>query len=169
MSTNRRGPSAYSTKLVIGPAGRPLCRWCRTEVPKGRRTFCSAPCVDEWKIRSDPGHAAALVFRRDCGICAICGLDTAALSKRLRAWMYKTKRLAWEGPVDFEGRRTPTDRTLWEADHVVPVSKGGGECGLAGYRTLCLWCHRRVTADLRRVKNPEGSRQRRRRPKASGR
>jgi 5-methylcytosine-specific restriction endonuclease McrA len=40
-------------------------------------------------------------------------------------------------------------RSLWDADHIVPVSEGGGLCGLDGYRTLCIPCHKRVTADLR--------------------
>lgn len=39
---------------------------------------------------------------------------------------------------------------LWEADHIVPVVEGGGECGLEGLRTLCRPCHRVVTAELRR-------------------
>lgn len=38
---------------------------------------------------------------------------------------------------------------FWEADHIVPVIEGGGECDLANYRTLCIPCHRKVTAELR--------------------
>jgi hypothetical protein len=40
-------------------------------------------------------------------------------------------------------------RSLWDADHVVPVIEGGGECDLSNIRTLCLLCHERVTAELR--------------------
>lgn len=36
----------------------------------------------------------------------------------------------------------------WEADHIIPVSEGGGECGLENYRTLCIPCHRQETATL---------------------
>jgi len=36
----------------------------------------------------------------------------------------------------------------WEADHIVPVIEGGGQCGLENYRTLCLSCHRKETAAL---------------------
>lgn len=39
-------------------------------------------------------------------------------------------------------------RSLWEADHIVAVVEGGGECGLEGFRTLCLRCHRLETAKL---------------------
>ena len=41
-------------------------------------------------------------------------------------------------------------RSLWDADHVRPVAEGGGQCDLENLRTLCLCCHREVTADLRR-------------------
>lgn len=37
-------------------------------------------------------------------------------------------------------------RSLWDADHILQVKEGGGECGLDNYRTLCLWCHKRATA-----------------------
>jgi len=37
---------------------------------------------------------------------------------------------------------------LWEADHIVPVVEGGGECGIDNYRTLCIACHRAETAKL---------------------
>ena len=50
---------------------------------------------------------------------------------------------------------------LWQADHIVPVTKGGGACGLEGLRTLCTPCHKAETAKLaaqlaseRRAKKP---------------
>lgn len=42
---------------------------------------------------------------------------------------------------DFRGH-------TWEADHIIPVIEGGGGCGPEGYRTLCLACHKKQTADL---------------------
>ena len=45
-------------------------------------------------------------------------------------------------------------KSLWDADHIVPVAEGGGECDLSNMRTLCLKCHRIHTAELRnRLKN----------------
>lgn len=38
----------------------------------------------------------------------------------------------------------------WDADHIVPVVEGGGQCGLENYRTLCHPCHKRATAELAR-------------------
>ncbi len=38
----------------------------------------------------------------------------------------------------------------WDADHIVPVIEGGGECGLDNLRTLCIPCHKKETAELRK-------------------
>ena len=81
------------------------------------------------------------VFARDRGVCAQCGLDTEALRKDKRKLDFAARRR-------FEkewGRR----RHLWDADHIVPVVEGGGECDLSNMRTLCLKCHRAATAALR--------------------
>lgn len=47
------------------------------------------------------------------------------------------------------GFKTRMRKSLWDADHIVPVVEGGGECDLANIRTLCVRCHRTVTAALR--------------------
>ena len=36
----------------------------------------------------------------------------------------------------------------WEADHILPVSMGGGGCDLSNYQTLCKDCHREKTHKL---------------------
>jgi 5-methylcytosine-specific restriction endonuclease McrA len=36
----------------------------------------------------------------------------------------------------------------WDADHIVPVVEGGGECGLSNFRTLCIPCHKKETKRL---------------------
>jgi 5-methylcytosine-specific restriction endonuclease McrA len=118
-----------------------ICRWCGGAVPKGRRTFCGQACVHEWRLRTDPGYLREQVFARDHGVCVLCGLNTEALRKEKRKLDFAARR-------QFEkdwGKR----RQLWDADHILPVSKGGGECGLDNLRTLCLRCHRLVTAKLR--------------------
>ena len=136
MSTSRVKPGGWVARKRGGP-----CRWCGGPVPKGRFTFCGAECVHEWKLRTDPGYLRAQVFERDHGVCALCGLDTETMRRDKRKLDFAARR-------QFEkewGRR----RQLWDADHIVPVVEGGGECGLANLRTLCLKCHRAATAELR--------------------
>ena len=36
---------------------------------------------------------------------------------------------------------------LWDADHIIPVKEGGGQCGLDNIRTLCISCHKKVTKE----------------------
>lgn len=146
-STTRamKGGHADPNTLPKGPGGRSLCRWCNLEVPTGRFTFCSEWCVNEWRLRTDPGYLRDQVFARDAGICALCGTDTVAEWRRIRR-MRGARRLA---ALDGWGLRQLTRRSLWDADHIVPVVEGGGECDLENIRTLCLRCHRKATAELR--------------------
>lgn len=153
----------------VGPTGRPTCRQCGQECPVGRRTFCSKECVDAWKIKTDPGYVRILLFRRDHGVCHHCGLDCDAVRRRLRhlalhpdpsdecsnrycfdAVRTKPCRCRYcETKRQYPGYRA--GQSYWEAHHIVPVSQGGGECGLDGYWTLCRKCHVGETNHLRRI------------------
>lgn len=188
MSTRRVREEAgwAGGKLPKGPAGRNLCRWCKEEVPAPRRTFCSAACVHEHRLRSNPGYVRAQVFARDKGICNSCGQDTEAnrkkygpryssasanVERRIKAMVPQPVRGVdyvpgdwrvfdkyWRKVQSLTRRRmetwcrrvgvSPPIGHLWEADHIVPVVEGGGECGLENYRTLCLACHRTATKEL---------------------
>lgn len=139
------GGFADRATLPTGSGGRPLCRWCGLEVPARRSTFCSAWCVHEWRLRTDPGYLREQVFLRDQGICALCRADTKAafLDLKRSRGMQRLKLLSrW-------GLKRINRKTLWDADHIVPVAEGGGECDLENIRTLCLVCHRQQTAQLR--------------------
>lgn len=141
-------------KRPTGPNGRPLCRWCEQEIPNGsgRRTFCSDACVTEHRIRTDPGFVREAVFRRDKGVCASCGLDTHALERTRPRHHSETKPgNPWADDLIAKGFPDNCVRfgtSLWAADHIVPVVKGGGACGLENYRTLCVPCHRLETTRL---------------------
>jgi hypothetical protein len=97
-----------------------------------------------------------IIQKRDKGICAMCGLDTLALAAAVQ-WvnthLYKSNHSRWTFTEWHEftkalgiGNRWPGD--LWDADHIVPVIEGGGECGLDNFRTLCIPCHKKATAEL---------------------
>ena len=162
-----------------GQKGR--CAWCgTTELPKGRKSWCSQKCVDEYLMRSSSSGMRAAVYRRDRGVCAICGCDA---TKEYRKWIdarREVRRLTayllrdfviglWNIRTDITnppkraeirrfmedmmnryapGEWTPGRSTGWDADHIVPVCEGGGECSLDNLRTLCQVCHKRETAKL---------------------
>lgn len=44
---------------------------------------------------------------------------------------------------------------LWDMDHINPVIRGGGSCGLENLRTLCIPCHKRMTRELARRRASE--------------
>lgn len=127
------------------------CRWCRAAVQGRRRSFCSDVCVHEWKLRTNPGYLREHVFIRDKGVCAECGIDTSTLRRDMRKLDYAARRRLLKDWGLREGSR----KSLWDADHIVPVAEGGGQCDLSNMRTLCLKCHREATAALRvRLKIP---------------
>jgi 5-methylcytosine-specific restriction protein A len=121
-----------STGGWVDAARLEACRRCGAPVPAKRRTFCGKECVHEWKILSQPGYLRKCVFERDRGVCAECGTDTNASRPRT---------------IQHFARGTGH---LWQADHIIPVVEGGGECTLANMRTLCTVCHKAETAALRK-------------------
>ena len=147
MSTTRAMKGGWVDRKSVprGPNGRGLCRWCSLEVPRGRYTFCSEFCVHEWKLRSQPAYLREKVFERDHGICSSCGIDSTAAARKLR-FSRGTGRASL---LTHWGLRTYSRKSLSDADHIVPVIEGGGECDLANIRTLCLRCHRLATMQLR--------------------
>lgn len=128
-----------------GPNGRGICRWCSLEVPPRRHTFCSAWCVHEWKLRSQPGYLREHVFQRDRGVCAHCRIDTLAELRKLK----RSRGANRVALMHHWGMKTRLRKSLWDADHILPVVEGGGACELSNLRTLCLRCHREATRQLR--------------------
>ena len=130
--------------------GDPVCRWCKGLVIRPRRTFCSEGCVHEWKIRSSPWYVRRQVKKRDKGICKLCGFNVV---KAHREWT-RSKPSASDRAARKAWRAA---RPRWEADHIVPVADGGGECGLENYRLLCRPCHVRVTVAWRAGRRETGT------------
>ena len=145
MSTARRTVGVYSSPAPRGPAGEKLCRNCLKALPKGKRHNCSPQCSDEWQCKTSPAHLRYRLQQRDKGICALCNADTLALREQYR-------KLRGDAAIQFaEAHGIPAGRRWsdwWDADHIVPVIEGGGECGLENYRTLCIPCHKKETAKL---------------------
>jgi 5-methylcytosine-specific restriction enzyme A len=147
MSTARAMPGGWvdRKKMARGPNGRGFCRWCALEVPARRFTFCSEYCVHEWKLRTQPAYLREQILKRDSGRCAQCGVDAIQEHIKLRR-ARGARRVAL---LEHWGIKTRMRKSLWDADHILPVAEGGGECDLDNIRTLCLRCHRTVTMQLR--------------------
>lgn len=132
------------------------CTWCGEQVPKGRRTWCSPECVESFRQENDWAFARSRVEKRDRGVCATCGLDTNQL-KRICRHALNSHRQAGVSYHDVYrhladwlesvGMRPLVFGAQWEADHIVPRVRGGGN-ELPNLRTLCLACHKRETARL---------------------
>jgi 5-methylcytosine-specific restriction protein A len=102
------------------------------------------------------------LYKRDKGVCALCGLDTDALQLRLRLECFGEDRPNRPSGI-YDSTWNPGERewwkacarenmsplkSFWEADHVQPFSEGG-ECSLDNLRTLCRPCHCSVTKKWR--------------------
>jgi 5-methylcytosine-specific restriction endonuclease McrA len=148
----------------------PLCLVCGDAYDDARRRtlghpFCGEPCAKSFRVKTRVGFARAELFKLERGVCQACGLDCDALLSRLvaepsvpeRERMLEAARGEKGNPTSpcFSSARAaaiaraPRAGDLWQADHIVPVAEGGGECGLENFRTLCDGCHRRATTDLR--------------------
>ncbi len=141
--------------LPKGPNGRPLCRHCQKETQPPKRTFCSDPCVHEFKIRSNPGYAREQILKRDRGICATCNLDTGQLREVLHALRMQSEEAYLRLSLHYRilyGFGFPLSEHYWEMDHIFPVAHGGGSCGLENLQTLCIPCHRAKTREQMRRK-----------------
>ena len=128
--------------------------------------------------------ARRVAHERDRGVCAICGLNCEDVSEAvalvkmharhapkliMQAWLatadeWLPPRDLWQVPamqvltrygfqvIDLQRR------TFFDIDHIIPVAEGGGECDLDNLRTLCIPCHRYVTAGFNRNRVRKGRR-----------
>ena len=139
------------------------CRWCdrKIEAGRGRRLWCGQECVMAYKNAVGWQHHRWAVERRDRGICALCGCDTAKIKRIIRlgrvGGRYGLDWSEWGSAVRrLLGMSPDCSHRGWELDHIVPRSEGGGN-EITNLRTLCYECHKQVT------KRQAGERARRRR------
>lgn len=127
------------------------CRWCNAPVPRGRRSWCSQKCVDEYGA-THPQEIRRLVLLRDGGACALCGRACEAIRRKIYDRLCRNDIGALRLRRLLQRFRLPLAtwfdvRSLWEADHIQPVVEGGSH-DLTNIRTLCVLCHKQETAKL---------------------
>jgi 5-methylcytosine-specific restriction protein A len=149
------GKCIHASLLPTDENGLPCCRWCGKGVKPPRRTMCSPECVHELQLRTNGRYLRNCVYIRDKGICDICNQDTKKIAREaikldtparevfLQTHNISMKRKIW---------KQKHGGGLWDADHIIPVKKGGGQCGLENIRTLCIKCHKCVTKSLYDIK-----------------
>ncbi len=143
--------------------GHPICSCCQSPLVKadgsprnGNAKYCSEPCREEVYIRTNPSYARWKVQQRDQGVCSECGVDTKKVEKAWHRYRFALTNMlprfsSWIVPLEDACRYVKgRQEHFWEMDHIVPVSEGGGVCGLDNLRTLCHWCHGEATTNLRR-------------------
>lgn len=138
--------------LPINDEGYRCCRYCSQSVKPPKRTFCSKNCVHEYRLRSNGNYLRQQVYLRDRGICAICKLDTKKLATQLTLLdINDPQREILLTQHNIHKKRKIKLRKngggLWDADHILAVKDGGGQCGLKNIRTLCIKCHKLKTAN----------------------
>ncbi len=155
MSTTRRTPGVFSSPPPRDEQGKKVCRNCKGPLKRQNQHNCNSKCSEEWAMKTTPAFMRRAMFLRDHGICALCGADTEAQKKEyVRA--VKQYGTGYCRPVEqlreqfgvTVNRGASSD--WWDADHIIPVTEGGGECGLENMRTLCIPCHKKETAKLRK-------------------
>lgn len=151
-STNRYKENRGWVKakdLPINEEGFRCCRYCNQSVKPPKRTFCSAECVHEHRLRSDGTYLRRQVYARDKGICAICNIDTKKTARDLHG-LKGVEHDEMRKKYNIHKKRKVTSMRkngggLWDADHIQRVVDGGGECGMENVRTLCISCHKIIT------------------------
>ena len=118
------------------------CYFCNKKIPMWSdfNPFCSPKCTDEYHIRSSLKFLREKTLKRDKGICKHCGINCIKAEKLIHILKKENDEMSIESLLkfwQFDGHRS-----YWEADHIDPVFKGGGQCGLENIQTLCIKCHK---------------------------
>ena len=74
----RRTISAGALRKAVGRE-KGHCTWCGREVPRGRLTWCSQACVDDFRRRCDPQAVSSYLRATRELLCELCKLDIAWL------------------------------------------------------------------------------------------
>ncbi|MES1922208.1 hypothetical protein MHBO_003719 [Bonamia ostreae] len=140
----------------------PMCVYCnkiltKTKTKKDqilplKNFFCSNECLREFKIKTAPNEGRKQIFDIENGVCQKCGINLRALYLRLKPLkptqreklLLKVKSfsvLKKERVLEICGKKRFSEGLLWQADHIVPVQFGGGNCPIENFQTLCAGCH----------------------------
>jgi len=133
------------------------CLVCDSPAAEGSQC-CSYECDQEWKVRTSGSHIRRVIFELESGVCQICKRDMHEFFLRYRRLppsdrFQELLRMKFcTNGLDLKSAHilhNPNEGHFWQADHILPVSEGGGECDMTNLRTLCTPCHQRETKSLK--------------------
>jgi hypothetical protein len=150
--------SSVSSSSSGAATGRRVCCNClepqSTLLSSGT---CSWRCHQELATRVSGSAIRRQLFELEKGVCRMCAMDMHAVFQRYKRLqpsdrVQELMRLPGfkVGASDAPILQNPVEGHFWQADHVLPVAEGGGDCSLMNIRTLCTPCHQKETAKLRR-------------------
>ena len=144
-------------RMKLEERDRGICALCGSDAERAQRRAEMA--VSEWEWYRSHGQEERIrrFHRRNPK-----RFDVPAFLRtdRWNHWQPRVARAREARKAAMREQGWPIGRrqSWWEADHIVPVVEGGGQCGPDNYRTLCCRCHRVVTNQLRqRLKEAKGS------------
>ena len=137
------------------------CAWCGEALSNlsfhsdVTSTYCSRECTEEGRLRrGKSSQIRQQLFALERGICCLCGIDAYAFFLRVKS-LQPAERLNalcntnWKLPKNMHALErllhSPKEGDFWQADHIIPVVEGGGDCSLDNLRTLCTPCHQNET------------------------
>ena len=119
---------------------------------------CTWECHQLLQVKLGGTAIRRQLFELEGGICQICDRDMHQVFRRYKSLeaadrvqeLMRIKMSVGGKPSEHQALlHNPKEGMFWQADHILPVSEGGGECSLHNLRTLCTPCHRKETALLR--------------------
>ena len=141
-----------------------LCRWCAKPLKGQCTAYCSDECSGEIFTRCTFASLRRRLFSERGGICEGCGIDINALTEffswyRRTCRKYEDKignyqlRFVEQWPFEHELRESlgyKGQNDFWECNHKLALAEGGNLVDPDNLEILCLKCHRKHTAALRR-------------------
>lgn len=141
------------------------CVWCRNSHLVGRRRkYCSVSCKNSAMMfcyPQDPRTKAWVLINRQGCACRLCGLSHEDLIIENYSKALKSKE-RYETFAEKYGYTQKFTISYWhlmgtssghilQADHIVPIFKGGSSLGIDNIQVVCAACHSIKTAAERNM------------------